>query len=72
MDAISLVFDTSQIQNKKECTVNEYDAFMCVVEDRTYLCWTISLEISCVIEYDGDGISEETILRMAESVALPD
>lgn len=71
MDAIGLVFDISQIQNKKECTVNEYDAFPGVLEDRSYLCWTLSSEISCVIEYDADVISEENILRMAESVSLP-
>ena len=58
--------------NKRECTVNEYDAFQCEIADRTYLCWTLSSEISCVIEYDADAIKEENILRMAESVSLPD
>lgn len=70
MDAIGQVIDTSQIENKRECTVNEYDAFQCEIADRTYLCWTLSSEISCVIEYDADAISEENILRMAESVSL--
>ena len=71
MDAIGLVIDISQIENKRECTVNEYDAFRCELGDRTYLCWTLSPETSCVIEYDADVISEENILRMAESVLLP-
>ena len=72
MDAIGMVIDISQIENKRECTVNEYDAFQCEIADRTYLCWTLSSEISCVIEYDADAIKEENILRIAESVSLPD
>ena len=71
MDAIGMVIDISQIENKRECTVNEYDAFLCEIADRTYLCWTLSSEIRCVIEYDADAIKEENILRMAESVSLP-
>ena len=68
MDAIGLVIDISQIENKRECTVNEYDAFQCEIGDRTYLCWTLSPEISCVIEYDTTVTSDEDIFRMAESV----
>ena len=71
MDAIGMVIDISQIENKRECTVNEYYAFQCEIADRTHLFWTLSSEISCVIEYDADVISEENILRMAESVSLP-
>ena len=71
MDAIGLVIDTSQIENRRECTVNEYDAFQCEIGDRTYLCWTLSTETSCVIEYDAAITSEKDIFRMAESVSLP-
>ena len=71
MDAIGLVIDISQIENRRECSVNEYDAFQCEIGDRTYLCWTISPEISCVIEYDADIVDENIIVRMVESVSLP-
>lgn len=70
MDAISLVIDISQIENRRECTVNEYDAFRCEIGDRTYLCWTLSPEISCVIEYDADTVNEGSIFRMAGGVPL--
>ena len=70
MDAIGLVIDISQIENRRECTVNEYDAFQCEIGDRTYLCWTLSPAISCVIEYDADAVNEDSIFRMAESVPL--
>ena len=68
MDAIGLVIDVSQIENKRECMVKEYDAFQCEIGDRTYLCWTLSSEISCVIEYDAEVTNEKYIFRMAESV----
>ena len=70
MNAIGMVVDPELIENKRDCKVNEYDAFLCERGDRSYLCWTLSPEISCVIEYSLDAISEENILRMAESVLL--
>jgi len=70
MDAIGLVIIISQIENKRECKGNEYDAFLCELGDQTYLCWTMSPELSCVIEYSAEAISEESIFRMAESVPV--
>ena len=69
MDAIGLVIDVGLIDNKSECTVNEYDAFRCELNDRTYLCWTLSPKISCVIEYSADITEESDIFRMAERVS---
>ena len=71
MNAISLAVDTEQIENKRECKVNGYDAFQCELGDRSYLCWTLSPEFSCVIEYSKGSIDEADIFRMAESVPEP-
>ena len=71
MDAIGLVIDVSQIENKRECMINAYDAFQCELGDRTYLCWTLSPTISCVIEYDTTAIDDDSIFRMAESIFKP-
>lgn len=71
-DAIGMVIDFAQIQNRQDCKVNEYDAFQCKIGERSYLCWTISPEISCVIEYSAEAIAETNIFRMAESVQLPE
>jgi len=70
-DAISMVIDFAQIKNRRDCKVNAYDAFQCEMGERSYLCWTISPEISCVIEYSTDVTDEADIHRMAESVLLP-
>lgn len=71
-DAIGLVIDFAQIRNRRECKVNAYDAFQCEIDERTYLCWTLSPQISCVIEYSAEATKESDIFRMAESVLLPD
>lgn len=71
MDAIGLVIDLERIENKRKCAVGVYEAFQCEIEDRAYLCWTLSPEISCVIEYSPDTITESDIFRMAASVAVP-
>ena len=70
INAIGMVIDPELIGNKRECRVNEYDAFLCELGDRSYLCWTLSPELSCVIEYSAEAISEESIFRMAESVPV--
>ena len=71
INAISMVIDPELIGNKRECRVNEYAAFLCELGDQSYLCWTLSTELSCVIEYSAEAISEESIFRMAESVPYP-
>ena len=70
-DAIGMVIDFAQIKNRRERKVNEYDSFQCETGELSYLCWTISPEISCVIEYSADVIGEADIFRMAESVQVP-
>ena len=70
MNAIGIVVDMTQIDNKQECRVNEYDAFLCELGGRSYLCWTLSPEISCVIEYSKGTVEESSIFRMAGSVPM--
>lgn len=71
MNAISMVVDPDLIENKRDCKVNEYDAFLCELVARSYLCWTLSPEISCVIEYSPEAVSEDSVFRMAKSVSFP-
>lgn len=70
-EALGMVIDFAKIENKRSCKVNEYDAFQCEMGERSYLCWTISPEVSCVIEYSADVTDEADIFRMATCVQLP-
>ena len=65
---LSAVIDWEKVEEERESRVGEWPAVLCREKDRTYLCWTISQEYSCVIEYDATAVSEEDIFRMAESV----
>ena len=69
MDAIGLVIVADRIETRRECMVNEYDAFRCKIDNRSFLCWTLSPETSCVIEYDADAVEEADVFRMAVSVS---
>lgn len=39
-------------------------------DGRRFLCWTLSPQETCVLEYSPDAVSEADILRMAESVPV--
>lgn len=67
-DAISAVISPDEAESCRECTVSGLPAAIYQKNGRAYLCWTIMLELSCVIEYDPAVESEEDMLRMAESV----
>lgn len=66
--SLSSVIDLDHASLIRECKVGEWPAMLCRTKDRTYLCWTISPEYSCVIEYDAQVVSEADIFCMAESV----
>ncbi|MBP3700594.1 MAG: hypothetical protein J6I64_01765 [Lachnospiraceae bacterium] len=66
--ALEVVIDFDQASGHRDCKVGDWPAVLCEKDGRTYLCWTISPEYSCVIKYDAEAVAEEDIFRMAESV----
>lgn len=66
--AISLVVDVDSLENPRDCEVGTLDAVMGELDGKVYLCWTISPKYSCVISYMPGTVTEEDILRIAESV----
>lgn len=71
-DALGQVVDIEALENSRECKVNGLSAIIGEFKGRTYLCWTLDPENSCVIEYTAGSISEEDLFHMAESVQLPE
>ena len=71
-EALELVVDIEALENSRESEVNGQAAIIGELDGRTYLCWTLDPENSCVIEYAADTFAEEDIFRMAESVQLPE
>lgn len=66
--ALEQVVDVKTLEKSRKCEVNGLAAIIGESEGRTYLCWTLDPENSCVIEYTADNFAEEDIFRMAESV----
>lgn len=53
----------------ENCTVGDMVGAWFEKGDRAFLCWTISAEVSCVIEYSPKSVTKDDIFKMAESVA---
>ncbi len=68
LEAIRGVIDPDMAENSREAEVLDYDAIIYTLEGREYLCWSLSPEDSCVLEYTPGTISEDDIWMMAESV----
>lgn len=66
--AIGHVIDLASLENINKFTINYQEAIEGTLKDHTYLCWTISPEISCVIEYNSADVSRDDILKMAASI----
>lgn len=70
--ALDMVVDLDALENRRDCEVNGLEAVMGELDEKTYLCWTISPKYSCVIEYASGTIKEADIFRMAASIAKID
>ena len=66
--AISAVISPDEAESFRECTIGGLPAAIYQKDGQAYLCWTITPELSCVIEYDPAVECEEDMFRMAESV----
>ena len=69
LEAMRGVIDPASAEENRDAEVLDYAAVIYTMDGREYLCWTISPEESCVIEYTPGTVSEEEIRLMAESVA---
>ncbi|MBQ8401422.1 MAG: hypothetical protein IJX14_05785 [Clostridia bacterium] len=68
LEAIRGVIDPDTAESSRDTKVLDYDAIIYTLEDREYLCWSLSPEDSCVLEYTPGTLSEDDLWTMAESV----
>ena len=68
LQSIRGVIDPDTAENCRNTKVLDYDAIIYTLEGREYLCWSLSPEDSCVLEYTPGTISEDDLWMMAESV----
>ncbi len=65
--ALTVLFDPDSANACREMVVQKCPAALFEMENKSYLCWTYSPEVSCILEYDCDAVSREDIIKMAES-----
>lgn len=68
--ALRQVVDVETLKNPRDCKVGGLDAVMGEVNEKMFLCWTISPEYSCVMAYDPETVMESDIFQIAESVKV--
>lgn len=68
LETIRSIIDPDTAENSRDSRVLDYDAVIYALDGREYLCWSLSPEDSCVLEYTPGTISEDDLWMMAESV----
>lgn len=68
LNVIRAVIDPIAAESSRETKINDNEAIIYTYDGREYLCWTLSPEDSCIIEYTPGVLPEEDIIMMAESV----
>lgn len=68
--ALQSVLDPDAADSSRSCSVNGLDAMLYEKGGRRFLCWTLSPEYTCVLEYSPDAVTEADIFKMAESVPV--
>lgn len=67
VNALGLLFDPDRAKNSRKMKIQDWDAALYEMGERSFLCWTYSPEVSYVLEYDPDAVPDEEIIKMAES-----
>lgn len=70
VDALGVLFNPDNANSCKEMKIKNWDAALYEFDELSYLCWTDTPEASYVLEYSPDVISDEEILKMAESAEV--
>lgn len=66
-NAVGVLFDVASVDSSEEMQINEWAARRYRVNGKSFLCFTYSTEMTCVLEYNANEVSDEEIIKMAES-----
>lgn len=68
-NAVGVLFDVASADSSEEMQINEWAARRYRVNGKSFLCFTYSTEMTYVLEYNAEEVSDEEIIKMAESAA---
>ena len=67
--AVGVLFDVASVDSSEKMQINEWAACRYRVNGKSFLCFTYSAEMTYVLEYNAEEVSDEEIIKMAESAA---
>ena len=67
VDALGVLFNPETAVSCETMKIQEWDAALYKTKEHCYLCWTYSPEVSYVLEYNPEAVSDDEIIMMAES-----
>ena len=70
--ALGALFRTENAINIQEMMIQDWPGALYELEEKSYLCWTYSPELTYVLEYNPNEIPDAVILKMAEGAELPE
>jgi len=65
--AVGVLFDLASVDSSEEMQINEWAACRYRINGKSFLCFTYSPEMTYVLEYNEEEVSDEEIIKMAES-----
>lgn len=68
-DAVGVLFDTEGADSCEEMKINEWAACRYRLNGKSFLCFTVDPEMTYVLEYNAEEVTDEEIIKMAESAA---
>lgn len=71
-DALKVLIPVDDMDSCDEMIIQNWPAALYKKDHTGFLCWTYSPEVSYVLEYSPDKISDSEIIKMAESARLSD
>lgn len=66
-DAVGVLFDPAYADSIEEMQIKDWPGCRYRVGEKTYLCFTYDAEMTYVLEYNPEEVTDEDIIKMAES-----
>lgn len=68
-DAFGTVFDPDKAEIAEEMMIQDWYGCLYKLPEKSYLCWTVSPEVSYIMEYNPAAVADNVVIKMAESAA---
>lgn len=69
-EALGVLFPVDSMDSCEEMMIKDWYGALYKKDDKAFLCWTYSPEITYVLEYDPSKIDDSEIIKMAESAEV--